>query len=436
MRGFASIVALGLFFLTVGCSALQEERLIEQGIGTELAAEDIAESTNRLSNYLMFLCGQAGLATTTVVEGGENQISCNTSGRAGWSTVVRAGFNDIDRRCDSYLAWLNSRRRNQNAILSQIHDTRTFTEALLFTAGVSATPLTIAGLAFGLASNTFTNYYSRLLFEIEKSTVGVVVHEKRLEYRTKFDIQITNQPDAVHVLREYLLICTPFFIEDVINQRTRDSVAGNTPADKGNSDQIRRSLVAGALLSSIPPGGPRGPLPQGGGAAGEPKMTEPNTPTEGQLSKAIGQTLQANLCANPNGKFDAATREAIRQAKIAANATRAPKKMAPLFQKPVNGEIRTAGEAQIFLDARSCSKDFSGTDRGYMTAFEKFRFVDENSIKDLQTALKKCDQKVALTGVFDDATRGGISAAMVKAGLPESKTLNDKSYEQVSAVCI
>ena len=112
-------------------------------------------------------------------------ISCDMSryGAAQWSALVSAGFNDIDRRCDGYLAWLASRRRDRNAILSQISDTRTFTEALLFTTGVGAAPMAIAGLAFGLASNSFTNYYSRLLFEIEKSTISVLVREKRLQYR-------------------------------------------------------------------------------------------------------------------------------------------------------------------------------------------------------------------------------------------------------------
>jgi hypothetical protein len=51
--------------------------------------------------------------------------------------LVRAGFNDIDSRCDSYLGWLSARRRDRSAILSQIHDTRTFTEALLYTTGVA-----------------------------------------------------------------------------------------------------------------------------------------------------------------------------------------------------------------------------------------------------------------------------------------------------------
>ena len=347
---------------------------------------------------------------------------------------MSAGFNDIDRRCDGYLAWLASRRRDRNAILSQISDTRTFTEALLFTTGVGAAPMAIAGLAFGLASNSFTNYYSRLLFEIEKSTVSVLVREKRLQYRETLNVRIAYQPDAVHVLREYLLICTPFYIEDLVNQRTRDSVAGNTPADKGNAEQIRRSLVAGALLSSIP-SGPREPLRQGGGAASEPKMTGGSTDVEKQLPKAIGLTLQANLCATPSGQFDTTTREAIRQAKIAANASRVQRSSPPLF-RTINDEIKSTTEAQIFQDARSCSKDSSGTDRGYMTAFEKFRFVDDISIKDLQAALKKCNPSVAQTGVFDNATREGIAVAIGRAQLPKSTSLNDQSYKMVSAVCI
>jgi hypothetical protein len=429
----AGIVAgcVGLAMLLSGCIATLEEKMIQEGIGTELPAADMAESTRRLEVYLSYLCVQAG---GIKIETADGSVSCDVSryGNAQWTAVVRAGFNDIDRRCDSYLAWLASRRRDRSAILSQIHDTRTFTEALLYTTGAGAAPIAIAGLAFGLASNTFTNYYSRLLFEIEKSTVSVLVREKRLQFRETLNVQIAYQPDAVHLLREYMLICTPFYIEDLVNQRTRDSVAGNTPADKGNAEQIRRSMVAGALLGSIP-SGPRDPLPP---APKVEKMLGGNTEVERQLSKAVGLTLQSNLCATPNGEFDTSTREAIRQAKVAANATRVAKQIPPVFRTPISGEIRSNGEAQIFLDARGCSKDSSGTERGYMTSFEKFRFVDEISIKDLQAALKKCDPSLTPSGVFDGPTRNGIAAAMDKAGLPKSKTLNDKSYEQVSAVCI
>ena len=232
----AGIVAwcVGLALLLSGCYYSAEEKLIQEGIGTELAPADMAETTRRLEIYLSYLCVQAG-GIKVVDETSDTIVSCDMSkyGNAQWPALVGAGFNDIDRRCDSYLAWLAARRRDRNAILSEIHDTRTFAEALLYTTGVSAAPITIIGLAFGLASNSFTNYYSRLLFEIEKSTVSLLFREKRLQYRETLNVAIANQPDAVHVLREYLLICTPFYIEDLVNQRTRNSVTGNYAGRQG-----------------------------------------------------------------------------------------------------------------------------------------------------------------------------------------------------------
>ena len=58
-----------------------------------------------------------------------------------------------------------------------------------------------------------------------------------------------------------MLICTPFYIEDLVNRDSRQHF-GNMTADKGNAEQIRRSLVAGALISAIP-SGPRDPLQHG-----------------------------------------------------------------------------------------------------------------------------------------------------------------------------
>ena len=234
------------------------------------------------------------------------------------------GFGE--RRFQRYRSSLRqlSRLARQSASRPKRHlkpdyDTRTFTEALLFTTGVGAAPIAIAGLAFGLASNSFTNYYSRLLFEIEKSTVSVLVREKRLQYRETLNMRIAYQPDAVHVLREYMLICTPFYIEDLVNQRTRDSVAGNTPADKGNAEQIRRSIVAGALLRAIPES-PRKPLSdvddRNRQQPIEPTMANPATEIERNMPRSIGQSIQANLCVSTSTSFDAATREAIRQAKV------------------------------------------------------------------------------------------------------------------------
>ncbi|MFB6461111.1 hypothetical protein [Bradyrhizobium tunisiense] len=439
MRSVWGIVAgLVLALMTASCNTT-EEMLIERGIGTELPSDDIVDQTRRMALYLNYLCAQAGMSQV-VADGTETGFVCDMKpyGGAGWSLLVRAGFNDIDRRCDSYLAWLNSRRRNRAAILDQITDTRTFTEALLYTTGAGAAPIAIAGLAFGLASNSFTNYYSRLLFEIEKSTVQVLVHQKRLQFREKLGKNIAFQPDAVHVLREYLLICTPFYIEDLINQRTRDSVAGNEPADKGNADQIRRSIVADSLIRSLP-AKPRDPLPpvhpvetMGGGETD----SERNTP------KVVGQTIQANLCVPTSATFDPTTREAIRQAKVGGNSS------GPNARPFVNlkNQIMSAAEVQIFLGARPCGIDLNGIDRGYQTAFEKFRFADENGVKILQGILALCDPtlKDKASGKFDVATRAAIKVAKSKMSEArkaetadrDTDTLTDKSFRNISLTCI
>jgi hypothetical protein len=441
----AGIVAgcTALALLVSSCSVL-EEKLIQEGIGTELPVADMAEATRRLDAYLTYLCAQAG-GTRLVADTSDAMVSCDMSryGAAQWSALVSAGFNDIDRRCDGYLAWLASRRRDRNAILSQIHDTRTFTEALLFTTGVGAAPIAIAGLAFGLASNSFTNYYSRLLFEIEKSTVSVLVREKRLHYRETLNIQIAFQPDAVHVLREYLLICTPFYIEDLVNQRTRDSVSGNTPADKGNAEQIRRSIVAGALLSSIPKT-PRDPLPNTPGnpqTPQPPKMIGGITDSERVMSQSTGGLIQRTLCVKESNTFEDAMRSAIRQAKLGGLQSGAS---AVPFTN-IEPQIVNGVETQIFT--RSDQPCFDDLPKGRVnrTPFERYAFVDAAGVRAFQVMLGFCDARIKgnESGKFDQLTRDAIveakkqMTAARKAELtdPTTSTVNDKSYNNISRTC-
>jgi hypothetical protein len=439
------VACIGLAASTAGCNLLVEEKLIAEGIGTTLPAEDIVETTRRLDTYLSYLCVQAGMGRFEArAEGPE--VICETRSFDGTALtlLVRAGFNDIDRRCDGYLAWLNSRRRDRTAVLSQLTDTRNFTEALLNATGAGTTAVTAVGLAFGLASNTFTNYYSRLLLEVEKSTVEVLVHEKRLKYREDLNIQISTMPDAIHVLREYLLICTPHYIENRINQRARDSVAGNEPADKGHTDQIRKGLVAAALLKSIPKG-PREPLPGVGGQPGgpkpEPKITGGDlNGLERGLLLSTAKTIQINLCVEPaNGNFGPTTREAIRQAKLGAEGIIDPRPFNNL-----RNQISNEKEVEIFRGAKSCSQDFLAVERGYKTPFEKFGFSDGPTIKSLQRSLTRCDSRVRETGIFDSATRSAIriakdkTSAQLKATLTDlnTDTLNDKSHVAVVQTCI
>jgi DNA-binding beta-propeller fold protein YncE len=84
--------------------------------------------------------------------------------------------------------------------------------------GVGVNPITIVGIAFGLASDTFMNVRSRLLLEVDKSTVETVVINGQNRYRMGLTrVVIDTRVAAVYALRSYLRICTPFTIENQIN---------------------------------------------------------------------------------------------------------------------------------------------------------------------------------------------------------------------------
>ena len=400
------LVSAFVIFLTGCANPLTEEKLIQSGIGTELYSEQLEESSDRLDTYLKYMCRQAGLPG----------CDYNNMSPRHWAVVVRAGFNDIDRRCDSYLAWLNSRRRNSKSVLSQISDTRTVTEALLEVTGVGLRAITVTGLAFGLAKNTFTNYYSRLLLSVEKSTVELVVHERRLRFReqiSKRNFKVSYKPDAVHVLREYLLMCTPHNIENSINQRTRDSVAGNTPAEDNNTEHMRQAMLANAFISQTPQKA-KSPLPEP--KHDGPKVTGGQSDIEKSMPKEIGQLIQRNLCVAQTGHFAEKTRKAIRLAKVGMKAYLARKGGVSPFKNDTSSLVRNSIEAEVFKGANSCQFSIGGKKLGYENAYEKFRLPDEDSIKVFQKALKRCAGRVGEDApeVQVDGLLGPKSRAAIK----------------------
>jgi hypothetical protein len=207
----AGCVALAL--LVGGCDT-NDSRFFRYGIGTNLYSDDIVQATQYQDIYLTELCRQAipmlVTAESVCVNAGLSQND--------WDLIVQAGLNDIDRRCDAYLAWLDDRKRTNNAVLKQIGDTLAVSQGIMRLSGVGADPITMAGLAFGFATNTFTNVNSRLLLEVDKTTVQTLVLRRRADYRLQLQgVRVQNKPAVVHALRSYLNICTPFTIETDIN---------------------------------------------------------------------------------------------------------------------------------------------------------------------------------------------------------------------------
>src|SRR5438094_272229 len=75
------------------------------GVGTDLYTSDLPKTSEIQDKYVAYICGQAGGATC--------------EGSSGWDAFVLAGMNDIDSRCDAYLAWLDRKKRSAKPILSE-----------------------------------------------------------------------------------------------------------------------------------------------------------------------------------------------------------------------------------------------------------------------------------------------------------------------------
>jgi hypothetical protein len=221
----ASCVALAL--LVGGCDTL-DGRYTREGVGTELYAPEVANQARLQEIYVGYICQQAGLSYE---ERGDILFCREPSVTGNWQIFVQAGMNDIDRRCDGYLTWLDNRRRSVGPIHQQILDTEATT--LLILGATVADPtkaIAIVAAAFGLAAHSFTNFNSRFLFEVEKSTVQSVVLTRQQKYRETLPRIIDNRPAAIYALRQYLRLCMPMTIETQINTTVKLFERGGTVA--------------------------------------------------------------------------------------------------------------------------------------------------------------------------------------------------------------
>src|SRR5262245_57053630 len=146
--GLVTCAALAL----AGCDSL-DRQYYREGIGTSLYQPQLPEATQLQELYVDYICQQAGLVNAPP----GMLVPCPDASftPAHWMTFVQAGMNDIDRRCDAYLAWLDDKQRWTPFVAQQIANAQTATTAILAASGVGPNPIAIVGAAFGFASNTF-----------------------------------------------------------------------------------------------------------------------------------------------------------------------------------------------------------------------------------------------------------------------------------------
>jgi hypothetical protein len=228
-------------------------------------------------------------------------------------------------------------------------------------------------------------------------------------------------------------ICTLITKEKTALQQCQQQLPQTLPPAKpvlsaGTSVVVGSTIpMARALRESIP-SSPHGALSgAGSGTDGSAGISGAKNKVESAIPLGDFQTIQGNLCASRTGRFDNETREAIRQAK--AGGQQSAETTQPFTN--LAGEIKSQAEVGILRGAGmgNCSQDRQGAERGYLTAFERFRFPDAAAIKILRDQLNNCDPSLKLK---DDVTSlTPLRAAIAKVN-SNSKELDDKSFKVIS----
>jgi hypothetical protein len=399
MRGKAAIVACVGLALLAGCNTL-DRNYLREGAGTDVPTTDIVTATNLQQIYFGEVCRQAGLPLRPTPDG---IFLCDELAMPppAWALFVQAGMNDIDRRCDAYLVWLDDRRRWREPILKQLHSTAAATAAIMGLTGVGAAPIAIVGAAFGFAQETFVNLSGRLITEVNHSTVQTVVLTRQNDYRAGLrNIAIPNAPAALYALRSYLRLCMPMTIETEINATiTTVDRTGRAPVPLVTPATINSGIITSATA----------PIPA------SPRQRDPVAPNrltglEQSLSVQYIRDVEAALCVPEDGDLGppgSATRVAIRDYLLARTGS-----------SPTADGL-TAAQRNLLTDA--VKRVGVCTDRKYQNAFEVGAFGAAQGdpkarIKDFQenlrAALSDLKSPAATTvptdGDLDNKTRDAI----------------------------
>ena len=239
MRSFtASACGCLSSLILMGCSP-DNVNFFNAGVGTDLYATTLVQSAALEDLYLGWLCDHSGIP----VAWNNSSPACVGLGAVStdWNLIVQAGMNDIDLRCDEYLTWLDNRRRSQAPVIKQLGDMSSAAQAIMTIAGTGASAIGIVGVAFGIATNTFTNVNSRLLYDVNNSTVQSIVLSNDNRFRQELlGVTINNRPAAIYALRSYLRLCMPYTIETQINNAVTFFQVGGV----ASQNAIRNPLIS------------------------------------------------------------------------------------------------------------------------------------------------------------------------------------------------
>jgi hypothetical protein len=415
----ACLIALA----TAACNSTSDQ-YFREGAGAELYTAELAQATQLQDDYVYDICRQAGLSDDQTATG----RSCSD-----WTAFTLAGMNDIEQRCDAYLNWIDSQRRDRTPVLSQIAAMGGSAGAIMGVAGAGTQALSIVAAAFGLASTSYANWNSRLLLDVDHSTVQTIVYNRQQEFRkVNTGLYVPDRPAAIYMLRGYLRICMPITIETDINTSVTLAQRG-IPLSSINSLFVRQGVFGGAeTRTQAPPLRATDALrpkvqPQAQAPANA-QTKEEQSMTPGELS---GYQTRALCLPRATGQFDAETRIAI-----------------GIFQDSFgmtspSGQIETPPSGKQGTRKRLAARSRNGAcpSTKVENSFEWQTFTNpDNSFNQpwvacLQKQLNKLNSVPEhITGQLDTETREGIRTARSKLseGQWRDVPLNTNTDDQVT----
>lgn len=179
--------------------------------------------------------------------------------------VIAAGLQYADALCSDYIESLYWVNKQLKADIRDINSLGTLTTGAMGIAKTAASSIAGAAVLFGYAGETMNTMGSRILYDLEPSSIRALVEGSQKSFRNALQTGYQTRAGTFTVIREYISLCVPSRIEAEINNAAKNAVPiastgnptqGESPTVSINSSQVTAnsytysSDVYSALLKS------------------------------------------------------------------------------------------------------------------------------------------------------------------------------------------
>ncbi len=212
-RWVAAVICAAQLTACVGSSESIKRRMINYEANSPvISSTDVASFASQQNTVMLEFAKMAGATSSNTTN---TDVLLNIGE---WRAVVDAGIHYTDVRCDKFmdaLFWFNRVREGASR---QIQYTGAAAGAALAALEASKTAIGLTPLGFSLLDQTVNNLGAGLLFNLNPSTVRVLVERKQAAYIAALSPSYTSRVVALQVIQNYAAICLPPSIETEVER--------------------------------------------------------------------------------------------------------------------------------------------------------------------------------------------------------------------------